>query len=77
LRETALETEHAMTSEPCNKRNRHGSGGHVLALIGAIWILLNALASTYVVTHADSGAVRQFLDHLNPADAPPLPNNVD
>jgi hypothetical protein len=49
----------------------------VFALIGAIWILLNALASTYVVTHADSIAVRQFLDHLDPADAPPLPNNVD
>jgi hypothetical protein len=69
--------EHAMTSEPCDSRNRDGSGGYVLVLIGAIWILLNALASTYVVTHADSGAVRQFLDHLNPADAPPLPNNVD
>jgi hypothetical protein len=69
--------EHAMTSEPCNSRNRNGSGGYTLALIGAIWILLNALASTYVVTHADSAAVRQFLEHLNPADAPPLPNSTD
>jgi hypothetical protein len=69
--------EHAMTSEPCNSRNRNGSGAYVLGLIGAIWILLNALASTYVVTHVDAPAVRQFLEHLNLADAPPLPNNVD
>jgi hypothetical protein len=69
--------EHVMTSEPCSSRSRDGSGIYVLVMIGAIWILLNALASTYVVTHADSAAVRQFLEHLNPADAPPLPNNVD
>jgi hypothetical protein len=66
-----------MTSEPCNSRNRNGSGAYVLALIGAMWILLNALASTYVVTHADSATVRQFVENLSPADAPPLPNNVD
>ena len=67
-----------MSSEPCpNRPQPAGPSAYVFAFIGAIWILLNALASTYVVTHADAPGVRQFLEHLDAADAPPLPNNVD
>jgi hypothetical protein len=69
--------EHAMTSEPCSSRNRKDSTVYVFAFIGAIWILLNALVSAYLVTHADAPGVRQFLEHLDAADVPPLPNNVD
>jgi hypothetical protein len=67
-----------MTSEPCPNRSAPaGPAAYILAFIGAIWILLNALGSAYVVTHADTPAVRQFLERVNQADAPPLLGNVN
>jgi hypothetical protein len=67
-----------MTSEPCpNRPQPAGHAANVFAFIGAIWILLNALASAYVITHADSPRVRQFLERLIEADAPPLLGNVN
>ncbi len=66
-----------MTTEHCDSKTRPESTTHVTALVVGVWILLNALASAYVASHADSTGVRQFLERLNAADAPALPNYID
>jgi hypothetical protein len=66
-----------MTCETCNRKTRSDPATYAFAFVAAIWILLNLIASAYVVTHADSAGVRQFLERVNTADAPLLPNNVD
>jgi hypothetical protein len=69
-----------MTSQHCIGRTRPepaNDATDVAALIVGIWILLNAVAAVYVVSHADSPGVRHFLERLNAADAPGLPYYVD
>jgi hypothetical protein len=66
-----------MTSEHCNSKTRPEPTTHVTALIVGIWILLNAVAATYIASHAGSNGMRQFLERLNATDVRALPNYIE
>jgi hypothetical protein len=66
-----------MTTGHCSRKTRIDSTAYAMAFVAGLWILLNALASVYVVRHADQAGVRQFLERMNAPDAPALPRYGD
>jgi hypothetical protein len=66
-----------MASQCCSTNTRPEPAAHLAAVVVGIWILLNAVALVYLISHADSPGVRQFLERLDTADAPAWPNYVD
>jgi len=50
-----------MTTGHPSRKTRTDPTAYTMAFVAGVWILLNALASVYVVRHADQMGVRRFL----------------
>jgi hypothetical protein len=59
------------SSSLCRDRRESTKRAHVSVVLVGLWIILNAVAMTYCVTHANDLGVREFLEHLQ-GGAPPV-----